>query len=189
MKTCNKCGVNKSFDQFPKSSYTRDGLYSFCRHCKSIQNTTRAQANRDAVNSQARQRHAERMANDPQYVQKKRESSSKSRSKLENKDRINSTHREWCQKNRHLRRESDRKQRAKRRQVVPTEAELIRKPDIWERDQGVCGICQLPADADNWHLDHVTPLSRGGDHTHDNVQVSHPTCNLRKNNRLQDEMK
>ncbi|WP_158070491.1 HNH endonuclease [Streptomyces luteocolor] len=34
-------------------------------------------------------------------------------------------------------------------------------------------------------LDHVIPLSRGGSHRRDNVQLAHLRCNLRKNNRFE----
>ena len=33
------------------------------------------------------------------------------------------------------------------------------------------------------HIDHVVPLSRGGDDTLDNVRPSHGKCNVRKHNR------
>jgi 5-methylcytosine-specific restriction endonuclease McrA len=51
---------------------------------------------------------------------------------------------------------------------------------VWERDEGVCGICGTAADLSDWHLDHVVPLSKGGEHSYANTQVSHPVCNLRK---------
>lgn len=71
------------------------------------------------------------------------------------------------------------------------DAEKFDYADIFERDGWVCGICTLPVDRDlKWphpmsaSLDHVTPLSRGGRHSRDNVQCSHLTCNLRKSNRV-----
>jgi 5-methylcytosine-specific restriction endonuclease McrA len=51
---------------------------------------------------------------------------------------------------------------------------------VWETCNGICHICQRPADPTDWHLDHIIPLSRGGDHTYANVAVSHPMCNMRK---------
>jgi 5-methylcytosine-specific restriction endonuclease McrA len=58
--------------------------------------------------------------------------------------------------------------------------EMVRRADVWQRDEGVCGICSKPAERADWHLDHVVPLSKGGDHSMANVQVSHPSCNRRK---------
>jgi len=51
---------------------------------------------------------------------------------------------------------------------------------IFQRDQGICGICKNPVDPNNWHADHIIPLSQGGDHSYTNVQVSHPMCNYKK---------
>lgn len=51
---------------------------------------------------------------------------------------------------------------------------------VWARDEGICGICLGAADQSNWHLDHIQSLSRGGEHSYANTQVSHPLCNTRK---------
>lgn len=53
-----------------------------------------------------------------------------------------------------------------------------------ERDDGICGICGSDIDPLDYHIDHIVPLSLGGDHTYDNTQVAHPSCNLRKGNRV-----
>lgn len=64
----------------------------------------------------------------------------------------------------------------------------VRRAEVWERDLGICYLCMGKADPDNWHLDHVIPLSRGGSHSLDNVAVTHPACNLRKGAKLPVEM-
>jgi hypothetical protein len=66
------------------------------------------------------------------------------------------------------------------RQMSNGPFEFISRRKVWERDGGICGICKQPADEQNWHVDHVIPLSKGGTHTYDNVQVAHPVCNLSK---------
>lgn len=50
---------------------------------------------------------------------------------------------------------------------------------VFERDEGLCGLCGEPVDPDNWDLEHRIPLGPG-DHTYENVQVSHPSCNKAK---------
>ena len=67
--------------------------------------------------------------------------------------------------------------------------EDIRRADIWERDGGICYLCGLPCDPDNWHLEHLIPLSRGGNHSADNVAASHPECNRAKGTRTPDELR
>lgn len=52
---------------------------------------------------------------------------------------------------------------------------------------GICGICQEPI-IGKYHFDHIIPLSRGGAHTQDNLQLTHPKCNLAKGTKLMTEM-
>lgn len=54
---------------------------------------------------------------------------------------------------------------------------------VFQRDNGMCHLCQLPVDPDNWHLEHKVPISKGGLHCYSNVGVSHPDCNWHKGGR------
>lgn len=62
---------------------------------------------------------------------------------------------------------------------------------IIERDHGRCGLCHKPVRAKRGRrgpsIDHIIPLSVGGTHTLDNVQLAHLVCNWIKNNRGGDE--
>jgi 5-methylcytosine-specific restriction endonuclease McrA len=55
---------------------------------------------------------------------------------------------------------------------------------VLERDDGVCGICGGDVDPMDYHVDHIIPLARGGEHTYANVQTTHPSCNVAKGARL-----
>jgi hypothetical protein len=56
---------------------------------------------------------------------------------------------------------------------------------IYDRDQGVCGICEADGvDPEDFHVDHVVPLVRGGEHSYANTQLAHPPCNMRKRDRF-----
>jgi 5-methylcytosine-specific restriction endonuclease McrA len=76
------------------------------------------------------------------------------------------------------RRRSESKRRAAKRgsAVVVTVDPLV----VLERDDGVCGICGADVDPMNFHVDHIRPLARGGNHSYANVQTAHPSCNVRK---------
>ena len=54
------------------------------------------------------------------------------------------------------------------------------------RDGDYCGICGRPLDyrTDEFHIDHIVPHSKGGSHDMANLQLAHPSCNLRKSNRM-----
>lgn len=43
-----------------------------------------------------------------------------------------------------------------------------------------CAYCHAPLTADNRHIDHVTPLSRGGVHSADNIVAACQSCNATK---------
>lgn len=62
--------------------------------------------------------------------------------------------------------------------------------EIARRDGFRCGLCHRRVDLTtpapqprSPSIDHVVPLSRGGDDTRANVQLAHRACNVRKNNR------
>lgn len=56
---------------------------------------------------------------------------------------------------------------------------------VFDRDKGVCGICFGNVERNEpWHVDHVIPIAKGGEHSYRNVQLAHATCNLKKNARL-----
>ena len=65
-------------------------------------------------------------------------------------------------------------------QIATTRTEYIDRNVVFDRDDGICGICNKPVDPANWDMDHVIALSNNGTHTYDNVQVSHPSCNRYK---------
>ena len=54
------------------------------------------------------------------------------------------------------------------------------------RQNGLCACCAKPLNG-FFHLDHKTPLSRGGQNADDNVQLLLPACNLRKYTMTQEE--
>lgn len=57
---------------------------------------------------------------------------------------------------------------------------------IMERDRGICQICGVPVTEETLSFDHIIPLSKGGPHTEDNIQVAHIECNVRKGSSIPD---
>lgn len=95
----------------------------------------------------------------------------------ENRERLNELSREWQRNNPDRARIHKANRRARE---LDAYVEDVDRRVVWLRDGGVCGICGEAADRDDWHLDHVQPLARGGLHCYENVQVTHPACNQRK---------
>jgi 5-methylcytosine-specific restriction endonuclease McrA len=90
-----------------------------------------------------------------------------------NAERIKQKNLEWKRANRKKVTEYDRARQLK------TEVRIDYRV-VYERDQGLCQICLEPIPFDDMTLDHIIPLSRGGEHTYENVQTAHLSCNCRK---------
>lgn len=82
-----------------------------------------------------------------------------------------------------------RARRAARRSAVVA-GEVVRLSDVAQRDGRRCQLCCRKVamglkHPDPWSpsLDHVIPLSEGGEHTMANVQLAHLRCNMVKGNR------
>lgn len=64
--------------------------------------------------------------------------------------------------------------------------------DIWQKlfklQNGICNGCHSKL-KDNAHIDHILPLSRGGENIDGNVQLLCPYCNLSKGSKTMKEWK
>jgi len=66
---------------------------------------------------------------------------------------------------------------------------------VIQRDSGICQICGKPIDKTSFNgkgcgalyptIDHIIPLSKGGGHTWNNVQLAHLICNSTKGDRVE----
>src|ERR1019366_8308524 len=87
------------------------------------------------------------------------------------------------------RRRSDQKRSAVRRGADTIGRVTARQ--VYERDGWMCGICHKPIDKAlrypdpmSASLDHVVPVSYGGEHTESNSQAAHLQCNSSRRNSL-----
>jgi 5-methylcytosine-specific restriction endonuclease McrA len=46
-----------------------------------------------------------------------------------------------------------------------------------ERDRNICQICKRVVGSRGASIDHIVPISHGGSHTWENVQLAHTKCN------------
>lgn len=54
---------------------------------------------------------------------------------------------------------------------------------VAERDGWRCHLCRKRVTEQNWSLDHLVPLSHGGEHSYVNVALAHHRCNTLRSNR------
>ena len=105
-----------------------------------------------------------------------------------NRERMAESNLAWQRANREKVIAKLQRQRAR---LLGAFVEDVDRVTVWERDNGICGICGKPVDPTlpwpekfSMTLDHVVPLARGGEHSYANAQIAHAICNSRKNDRL-----
>lgn len=93
---------------------------------------------------------------------------------------------QWCSKVCRNRYQS-KKRKLRLRGLAPTPISVAK---IWTRDRGRCGLCHRPVSRRHRYphpfsatLDHIVPITLGGEHSETNVQLAHARCNIAKNNR------
>lgn len=81
--------------------------------------------------------------------------------------------------------------RRQARKTIGT-VEIFDRADVFERDGWVCQLCGEPVDRNlkypdlgSKSLDHILPLSKGGEHSRANTQLTHLGCNIRKGARTE----
>lgn len=69
--------------------------------------------------------------------------------------------------------------------------EIFKNAEIFDRDRWICQLCFEPVDSTTKapdrmspSLDHIVPVSLGGNHTRDNVRLAHYGCNASRGNRV-----
>ncbi len=135
-----------------------------------------------ARKAEASRRNHEAVQADP--VRKEAQRLRTARWREANPDRLRETERRWRTENAELVREKNRRRRAR---LVDAYVSPIDLNSIWDRDNGLCGVCGDDIDLSlAWPhrlsvtVDHVVALANGGTHEPDNVQLAHAACNSRK---------
>lgn len=162
MPVCTRCGEDKPVE-------------AFALHTKSDPTSRRRSACRQCANAQDRQRRAA-----PGEKDKRREYN---RQRYDRESQVARVY-AWRAANpetaKRIQRNAQARRRARLRGVANEHIDYL---ELFERDGGRCGICHLKVTLDDGSIDHVIPLSHGGDHTYTNVQLAHKSCNYAKGNR------
>lgn len=90
----------------------------------------------------------------------------------------------WRRNNPSSARRTDRIQARRRRAGVRLGVVSVNIEEIlFQKQDGYCAynlLCHGDLYIDGFHLDHILPLALGGKHEDNNLQLTCPTCNLRK---------
>ena len=191
-KVCTKCGRRRNVKFFVRQRAAADGLNPWCQDCRHENRVARYQrhrqeeladtmARRDPTTHRKymRRYYATHVAVSKEYAKDYyRRHKDEPRFVRANRRRVAI----WRAENPTRHRANCDVQRARRKQ-----APVVDKVDrriVYDRDGGICYLCNKPVAFAKMHMDHVTPLSKGGEHSYRNVRVAHAKCNLRKSNKI-----
>ena len=163
-KVCARCGHDKPSDCFANNATRSDGLSGFCGDCQNQAIAVWKRNNPDVVRAQAR-------------VDTRRQRRLRPWIKAEADRKYREKHPDVIHANRW-------KRKAIKRAAF---VERVHRSVVFERCGGACHMCGAMVDPDNWHLDHVLPLVRGGEHSYANTAVACPSCNMQRGPKTMDE--
>jgi endogenous inhibitor of DNA gyrase (YacG/DUF329 family) len=72
--------------------------------------------------------------------------------------------------------------RTRRARLRAVKAETVDIRKVAERDGWRCHICKKKVTQKTWSLDHLVPLSYGGEHSYTNTALAHHRCNTLRSN-------
>jgi len=173
MKLCRRCECVKLRSDFTTATKERDGLQHTCKTCRKPHVAASKKKSRSTPESKERAREYR-----AQY--KDRECELRQAWEAANFVRRQEYKASWYAENKHRYNDYVRKYQTRKSGAFVEDVDRV---VVWKRDGGICRLCGRIADPNAWHLEHLTPLSHGGEHSYANTAVSHPVCNLKKHDK------
>lgn len=199
MSICTSCGLEKDRESFSRDSHAKEGIASRCKDCCNAKSKARYIKNREAILERVRQ-----------YVASNKEAVKARKKILWEQDReanlkkatdryranpgpTKARSKSWREKNQGAAKAQLAKWRAENSMQMRAHSSARRArvngadgsfsdADIemlLRRQRGLCPVCRASL-KHGYHIDHITPISRGGTNWPTNLQCLCPTCNLRK---------
>lgn len=181
-KVCSRCKIAKSIEAFARDAAKSCGLQPRCRACVAIADRLRYAANGDRMRAATKAYRAAHPAYGSAWYQANRATACASgRARYRsNPEPVRTNGATWRKANPNLVRAYSANRRALK---LGAFVESVDITVLFDRDRGICGICHGPVAESERSIDHVAPLSRGGDHSYANTQLAHRRCNSSKGNR------
>jgi 5-methylcytosine-specific restriction endonuclease McrA len=191
VKQCTKCQRPLPLDQFPNASRVTVGKRSVCKDCTNAANRATYRRNREAHQATKRKwkqdNRAAYLAQQQQayatdHVNQRKIRNDRRQANLEQYRQIELA---YHKANPEVWSNASAKRRA--RKINAPVVENVDRRVVYDRDGGVCYLCENKVNFEEMHAEHVIPLARGGNHSYDNVKTACADCNLRKGMKTPEE--
>ncbi len=175
---CIGCGETKPLDEghFHRNKLKRSGFLGKCKACVSVYNRAYRERHREDAQSYFRAYYLENRERIRGNVAANRAADPEKAAALVER---------WRKNNPDRKREHDRVRKARQRGGVGFESpgDLLR---MYEDQGGLCAYCETPLFG-TYHVDHMTPLCKGGEDGWMNYAITCPPCNMRKHDKTAEE--
>ena len=184
MKTCTKCGESKPISEYHKDKSAKDGLYTQCKLCVNARTAAYREKNpgiRKAYSSVYRTKNRDKCRSACRAwraANQEKEKSYQADYRSAHRDKAIASLVSWREKYPEKVRIYSQNRRAKKQANGGKLSHGI-AAKLFNLQRGKCTCCGKPLGND-FHLDHIVPLSLGGTNTDDNVQLLRATCNMTK---------
>lgn len=159
VKTCTKCKENKSIDLFGKNTASKDGHHHRCKEC----------CNKHAIEY--------RLKNPEKFKESKR------KYRENHPEKIKKYQKEYCSSNPEKYKNYSYKRRSTK---LANGVFKVTDKELKKLYTSNCFYCDSN---DYIQIDHVVPISRGGQHSIGNLVAACRKCNTSKNNKFLTEWK
>ena len=191
-KICNMCKTEKSIEEFPFRK-KRGTYYSECKKCKYEKTKKWMKDNKEKIleyrknyrkTEKSKEYQREYIKSEKskeyqrEYQQSEKYKQSRKKYREKNKEKLNNLNILWrkTDKGKASIIASSSKRRAIKRDGNVTSEQVLEL----KKNAKVCYWCKCDLKNVKVHIDHIFPLSKGGQHTINNLVVSCSKCNLSK---------
>jgi 5-methylcytosine-specific restriction endonuclease McrA len=195
-KVCSKCGIEKDISEFHKDKRTKSGRRSNCTQCSYEYNKKYGEIRREEIADWQHKYYISNRENTLEssnlyYLNNKEKIAKKAKIyAILNQSKISEYQKHYSAtgKGKSSRKKAEQKYRAIKKGAT---IEDFSPTEIFERDGYICQLCGVKTRPDfkkTYHplypnLDHLIPLSKGGEHSRLNTQCLCHQCNIEKNNK------
>jgi len=175
-KVCSTCKIEKPFTQFSKHKGKPNNLRYSCKKCNNKESENFRQANPDYAKNHYEKNKTTILARQKLWHLQNKEKVKPVKQKYykNNRDKIKEYQKQWLQNNH----DKNRAKRARRRVAeLGAKTFVITQKEIKKLYNTKCVYC---SSVQNIELDHIIPLSRGGNHSAGNLVSACRTCNRSK---------
>lgn len=177
-KQCTKCNQTKELTEFSKRKPSKDGLGYKCKACKKQYH----QDNAEHISAQRKQYYQANKEHKAEYMKQYNIDNAVHRAEY-NKQYYQTPQGKAVMKAGSQNRRTQKLQNG----GTHTGKQILA---LFNQQSGVCPYCKAKlhkSGKNKYHIDHVMPLSKGGNNDISNIQLLCAKCNLTKSNKLPEE--